>query len=207
MSKTDASTPRAGDKSAHKNNPRGEDKAKGIEEAKKIIAKENKPIIVEKRFKERGNRGKGKVYPEEKAEMIKSLMEKPGMTGKEFAKKFGYALNEEGQATQGAYVMMRSLKEVVAGYDIPEMEDLVKADLISCALAQREVIRRLDEDSENISVGELVNVSNSSFKRARLLSGASTENISIRIEDTKDMKEEDLDRILTEMVTVKEVKK
>lgn len=144
----------------------------------------------------------GSILPRDtKAAMMADIVRNPELSSQEFKEKYGYT------STGGAYKMMAKLKQEMRGLDLPEMEDILRADLVTIALAQKELLRRLDEEPDSMSAADINNISNNAFKRARLLEGKNDNAIKIQVEQVKDLKEEDLDNLLSSMVTVREIKR
>lgn len=183
---------------------RAQDEKRNVKEAKGILKNELKgeTIVIERGFKEKGNRGKGKISAHEKAAMMRTVIEKPDITGAEFGKKHGYALRENGLPSGAASRMLGSLREELKGYEIPEMEDILKADLLAIALVGREQLRRLKDEPDTVSFSDLEGKFDRAFKRIRLLRGESTSNSEIKISKIETMNEQDLDAFLNDAITV-----
>lgn len=178
-----------------------------IAEAKEILAEELKgqtlTIVREWKKPERTSRGRHttRVPPMERADMMKTLIERPDIKTKEFAQKYGYNVTD-GKPSQASYAMMDILKEEIQGYKLPEMEEILRADLIVVAHGVKELLRRLKDEPDNLSTAELSLAIDKSFKRSRLLQGKSTSNVAVNV-DVNGMNENELDAFLNDAVRVK----
>jgi hypothetical protein len=138
--------------------------------------------------------------------MMRTIIEEPDITARDFSKKFNYALTPQGQP-QGAAIRMKAiLTEEIARFKVPEMEEIIKADLIILGLAQREQITRLEDSAESMTMGEIAVAGDRSFKRARLLTGGSTSKVEIDIKKITELKEEELDDTLIDLTVLEDMK-
>ena len=185
-------------------------KEKDIAEGKRILQEQlkGKTLTITRRWTKNGeDGGKGRrttrIPPMERADMMKTLLERPDITGKEFAKEYGYVVTDN-KPSNAVYNVINVLKEEIQGYKMPEMEEILRADLLIVALGAKEVLRRLksDEDVENMSASEVALLVDKSFKRSRLLQGKSTSNVAVNV-DVSEMNEKDLDSFLNDAIRVK----
>lgn len=186
-------------------------KEKDIAEGKRILQEQlkGKTLTITRRWTKNGeDGGKGRrttrIPPLERADMMRTILEQPDITGKEFAKEYGYSIDRRGSPSNAVYDVINVLKEEIQGYKMPEMQEILQADLLIVALGAKEVLRRLksDEDVENMSASEVALLVDKSFKRSRLLQGKSTSNVAVNV-DVSEMNEKDLDSFLNDAIRVK----
>lgn len=180
-----------------------EDSKKETKAAKEILKEQIKlgKVTTITPFKRPRQKG-GFVNRHEKAAMMAELVRNPDITGPEFGEKFGYS-----PKSSAKYAMMDRLRKELQGVQLPEMEDILKADLVTIALSQKELLRRLDEEPDNLSAADINNIMNNSFRRVRLLEGKKDDTVRITVEQVKDLEEKDLDGLLSSLVTVREIHK
>ena len=177
-------------------------------EARKIVSKEleEKKLKVKRTFKEKGKRDVRVISAAEKAEMMRTIIEEPDITAKEFSKRYGYQLGQNDHPSGAAIRMRAILKDEIARFQVPEMEQIIKADLIILGLSQREQISRLEDSAESMTMGEIAVAADRSFKRARLLTGGSTSKIEVDVRKVAELKEEELDDTLIDLTVLEDIK-
>ena len=158
-------------------------------------------LVIKRKWKSE-NRNHGPIPPLEKAEMLKTVLENPDITQREFAEKFDYTVNSHGAASGAAVRQLGILKQELASYQIPEKEDLLRADFQIIERSLQEQLRRLKEDPESMSVQDLRSIADTSFKRARLLEGKSTHNVHHDL-DVNGLNEQELDAFFKDTYRIK----